>query len=218
MGASTRNISLAVTAAVVFHVLLLTQKLIYQDRQLTEKKPLSVTLFEEKAKPPKAQPVNEAQPLTEPEAEKVEPTVIRPKAVLPPVDKFIIATKPGNEPEPKVVVQISQQSTFFKNWLKSETGSFTSKNPTSVDKFSQTFEAPPPKVDNSKEFTSHNRENIPRGSGVFILENKGKITCGLKIDSLLSGDNSSGYVYRDCTPKKKFDLKLNQPNNGGKAR
>jgi hypothetical protein len=209
MGASARNSSLAVTAAILFHALLLTQNLVSEEQQVLAERSLTVSLFEEYVEPPKPDRIIEDQAVTE-----TEPAVPRPKVIPPPFEKFIVATKPGNEPEPRVEVQTSPHSTSFKNWLQSETEGFTAQNPNAVYDFDQTFEAPPPPVDNSEEFSANNRQNIPRGSGVFILENDGKITCGLKIDSLLSGVNSSSYVYKDCTPKAKFDLQLNQPNNG----
>lgn len=222
MGKSARNISLAVVSAVLFHVLLLTQKLVFREHAYQEEKPITVTISEQELSPP-PEPVIEILPILEPQQVDVEPEpeVDEPEPNLLNADELIVATKVEKMPQPRAVIQTSEQSGSFRRWLNSETASFARQNPGSIGSFDQTFVAPAPNEE-SNEFTVYNRENIPtrdsRGTGEFIIEKNGKRTCGLKVDSLLSSDsqgaNGSAYFYRDCTPKKKFDLKLGQPNNG----
>lgn len=214
MGTSTRNFCLALLAALFLHGVLLVQKLSVMDVALISEKPITITLLVEKAE----DILPEATPTVEYQQKDVNRRALKPEKPSGNIDELIVVTKPAEEPQSKIFIQTSPQSSVFKNWLKSETDSFIRGKPNAVATFSETFETPPPEAP-SDEFTFHNPKNIPNaGTGEFILEKDGKRTCGLKIDSLLSADsqgaNGSTYVYADCTPKKKFDLKLNQLNNG----
>jgi len=134
---------------------------------------------------------------------------------------IIVTQQAESSDQDPAKLQLSINSKAFRRFLKSETDNYIQQNPESITKFGRGFEAEP-LPEESNEFTLDNRANIPRGSGMFILKKEGRETCGAKIDSILSADSQgasgSSYVFKDCTPKKKFDLKLNQPNNGWSSR
>ncbi len=205
MEASTRNLSLAAIAAALLHVLLLVQaKSVSKDRYFQEQ-PLTVSLFEER--------INR-EPEPEAQETEVSPDVVQPSPSPPQVDKLIIATKPDKEAAPRVVIQTSQESALFKNWLKSETDTFSNQNPESVGEFDQTFTVPAP-YQSPEELSifSPNPTDV-RNRGDFMTEDNGKRTCYVRTTDLLDISSSPAVVSKDCTPAKKFELKLNQPNNG----
>lgn len=205
MDASTRNLSLAAIAAALLHVLLLVQAMSVREDRYFQEQPLTVSLFEER--------INRE---SEPEAKETEvsPEVVQPSPSPPQVDKLIIATKPDKEAAPRVVIQTSQKSTQFKNWLKSETDSFSSQNPDSIGVFDNTFAAPAPyKSPEELSVFSPNPTDV-RNRGDFMTEDNGKRTCYVRTFDLLDISSSPEIVSKDCTPTKKFELKLNQPNNG----
>jgi len=207
MGISTRNFGLALVAAALFHGLLLAQKLVFKNAPASSKVPLRVTIFKEESPEPTPEPVVEAQ---------LRDTVSKsetPKSVPPKVDKLIIATKPEKGAEPRIVVQTSVQSPLFKNWLKSETHNVIKQNPEAVAEFDQTFEELAP-YQSPKELSASNPKSFPKGSTTFMVEDNGKRTCFAKIIDLLDPSAPPSFTSKDCTAKKKFDLKLNQPNNG----
>ena len=217
MGASTRNISLAVTAAVVFHVLLLTQKLAVHEHSGLKQTPIKVTIYQEIIDPPKPEPVTERQPVVETKLatqtddikQRVEPSP--PSFIL--ADELIIATKPRVNDEQRLDIQTSLHSSSFKNFLRSETDNFTVKNPSSIERFDQTF-VEPLGYQSPEELSHLNGNPVPARSTTFSTEHKGKRTCYVKVMNLLDISASPSLVSKDCTPNKTFDLKLNKPNNG----
>ena len=221
MGASSRNLTLALTAAALLHVFILSRTLLAPEFPSLQKKTLTVTIFEEKLQQPEPEPEQAKEaPAEEPIKDIVEPTPLLPSAeaepnpeAVPIADDLVVATKPAKESEAIVMIQISSQSTLFKRWLKSETDSFANQAPESVGKFDQTFEATPV-YESPEELSPYRRNSVPRASTTFKTEYKGKRTCYVKDMNLLDISASPLLVTKDCTVEKKFDLQLNQPNNG----
>jgi hypothetical protein len=69
-----------------------------------------------------------------------------------------------------------------------------------------------------EELSPSNPKSMLRGSTTFITESKEKRTCMVRNINLLDIASGPNFVAKDCTPEKKFDLKLNQPNNGWSKR
>ncbi len=203
MGSSKQNVGLALIAALFVHGLLLAQKLVFKEPPVSSSEPLRITILEEK----------DSEPSVEPQADNTPVEVNKPVAVPEIVDELIVATKPSTQAEPRIVVQTSPHSRLFKNWLQTETDNFTNQNPDAVDEFDQTFDEPLP-YESPKELSSSNPKSYLKGSTTFKVEDNGRRTCLVKIIDLLDVSASPSYTSRDCTPEKKFDLKLNQPNNG----
>jgi len=57
-------------------------------------------------------------------------------------------------------------------------------------------------------------DQIPVRSIEYVTEVNGKRTCYVRVANLLDAGGSDNWVGTACTPQKKFDVKLNQPNNG----
>lgn len=214
MGTSMRNLGLALIMALLLHVFILAQELALESTvanySLAKEKPLTVKFLVEKAEVQALEPTidnvkNQNQEVLPSQVELNPPTVN--------ADDLIVASKPSKTTEPPTVVQTSPQTTVFKNWLKSETNSFSNENPDSVGEFDQTFSAPL-RYESPEELSPFHRDSVPRGSTTFDQEYKGKITCVAKIIDMLDISAQPSYTASDCSRKKKFDLKFNQPNNG----
>ena len=217
MGTSTRNLSLALIAALSVHFLVLTQILVFQTPLAVNQKPIAVNLQAIDEEQEVEQPIQEPEPEPEPIEKVQEPLEPEPSQPTITSEDVIVASKPSIDSEPEVVVQASLQSNTFKRFLKSETDRYTSQNSDSVGEFDQTFKAPDP-YGSPEELSPYNGNPVLKGNGVFAVEQKGKRTCYVEDFNLLDISASSAYVPKDCTPKKKFDLKLNQLNNGWSER
>jgi hypothetical protein len=218
MGTSTRNISLAAIAAVLFHAFLLCQTTVLETKPVFSERSLRITISEQKEVREQAAAVKQIQIDPKPEPEDPAPPVNKPILDVPPtapllVDSLIIESKPVKDGKPKVVIQTSLQSANFKQWLRSETENHSNQNLEAVGEFNQSFDTPLP-YKSPKALSVFNGNPVPRGGTTFSTENNGRRTCYVKMMNLLDISSGPTLVSKDCTPKSKFDLRLNKPNNG----
>ncbi len=213
MATSTRNFAFALIAALCLHGLLLAQNLAFRQIEQRQRSPLKVTML----KPQIDQPEPELKsPVSQQTGEARQLAV---NAVVPPITfDQVIVTKPSIDNDVStIVIQTSPQSTSFKRWLSSETETYTHQNPSSIADFDTTFEEPK-RYQSPTELSPYNPKSTPRGSTTFVTEQKGKRTCMVKNINLLDISAGPSFVAKDCTPEKKFDLKLNRANNGWSQR
>ncbi|MFT6406857.1 MAG: hypothetical protein ACJAQ6_000267 [Arenicella sp.] len=206
MGTSPRNLGLALTAALALHAFLLAQTVVIAAYTKADEKPLTVTLLAapKKAKTPEPAPL-------ESNTKEIAKPVLQPRKIIAIKPKqVIVATKPS---DPKILVHISPSRASFQRWLKSETGQFSQESPSSVAEFEQTFDAPS-LYKSPTELSPYKGNPAVRGRTGFATEYKGRRTCYVKILNLTDISASPSFTSEDCTLEKKFDLKLNQPNNG----
>lgn len=209
MDTSTRHFGLALVAALCLHGLLLVQKLAFKEPSRLSQKPLSVTMLKQDLSEPRPK----AKLPKERETFEIIEKAVKPSPTSIKADQVIVVSPSTNRAEPRVTIQTSTQSTSFKRWLNSETENFTGKNPDSINGFEKTFE-PPTAYQSPEELSPYHRKSVPRGSTLFDTEYKGKTTCVAKNINLLDITAGPSFVFKDCTSRKKFDLKLNRPNNG----
>jgi len=200
----TRNICVAFVAALLFHFIVLVQKFVVHNEPKLDKEVISVVIsYDERVKP---------QPQTKSEPQNIEAK----QDIVPPPPLATVITTTDNQSdkrEAQVKVNLSQSSAVFKRWLESETDNFTDKNSEAVSEFSQTFYQP--KSYKSPEALSpNNGVQIPVRSIEYVTEVNGKRTCYVRVANLLDAGGSDNWLGTACTPQKKFDVKLNQPNNG----
>jgi len=205
-GSHTMLIALA--AAVLVHVLVLTVKLTFKEPPSTRSLALNIQLREELIEK-KEQIVEQEQPKQQPSPK--EETV----APRPPIPNDIIVTEKSVEDSPTPKLQLQINSDEFQRFLHRETRTHSDAKPQTIDRFSLTFEE---SVEQKNILTNDSikaRAQI-RSHGNFSTQDKdGKRTCYAQIFDLLDTiEGAPSYTTRDCTPEKKFDLKLNEPNNG----
>ncbi len=124
----------------------------------------------------------------------------------------LIVAKASSQTTDKL--QLSLNSKEFRRFLKSETERNSKQAQESIANFNQSFEAPPLQ-DYAEELSPYHADSIQKGgNNDFALAQDGKVTCGVRTLNMLDVTASPNYVFKDCTPDEKFDLKLNQPNNG----
>jgi len=124
----------------------------------------------------------------------------------------LIVTKPSSQVSDKL--QLSLDSKAFRRFLKSETERNSKEAGESIANFKQTFEAAP-RQEYAEELSPYHADSIQKGgNNDFALAQDGRVTCAVRTLNMLDVTASSNYVYKDCTPEKKFELNLNQPNNG----
>lgn len=147
-------------------------------------------------------------------SEEIKPAEIDQVTPPKPVPKDILVSKPNPEASQpkKLVVQTSSQQ--FQKFIQQETQSFSVKNPEKVASFGQTFNEPVEQV-NTIDNDDMSAKTQVRRVGVHATHNKdGSRTCYAQILNMLDISAEASYTSKDCTPKKEFDLKLGQPNNG----
>ncbi|MBL4670680.1 MAG: hypothetical protein JKX81_00360 [Arenicella sp.] len=199
---ATRNFSFALIAALCLHGLLLAQKLAFREAVQNKQSSLRVTMLK--------QETDQAEP-------DVKQQAIKPASPSIKLDD-VIAVKPSNSNDvARIAIQTSPQSTSFKRWLSSETETFIRQNPDSMANFDTTFEESIPHQ-SPKELSPYHPKSISRGNTTFATEHKGKRTCMVRNINLLDISAGPSFVAKDCTTEKKFDLKLNRPNNGWSQR
>lgn len=206
---SARNLGLALISALCLHAVLLAQKLVFKEVYAEKKQRLTVTMHEQEV----SQPEPQKQLLTEQHTADLIEKVIKPTFSALKLDGLMVVAHPAINQQPRIAIQTSRRSNLFKNWLKSETDRFSSQNLNAVSSFDKTFEAS--LLNQSpKELSPYNPKAVPRGDTIFATELKGKRTCFVKDMNLLDITVGAMFISKGCTPKKKFDLKLNQSNNG----
>ena len=114
--------------------------------------------------------------------------------------------------EPRI--KISPNSKEFRRFLRSETDDYIEKNPGTVGRFDRTFEVAP--VEGyAEELSPYHSDSIPKGgNNDFAVAQDGRVTCVVRTLNMLDVTASPNFVSKDCTPKEKFELDLNKPNNG----
>jgi len=133
---------------------------------------------------------------------------------IKPVPQDIIVIKPNSVvPQPKkLVVQTNSQQ--FQKFIQQDTQSFSVKNPDKITSFGQTFSDPAEQVSTIDNDDVRAKTQVRR-VGVHATHNKdGSRTCYAQILDMLDISAEASYTSQDCTPKKEFDIKLGQPNNG----
>lgn len=215
MSTSVRNLSLAIAAAMFVHLLVLAQRLtVHAPLFSVEETPITVSIQTEDAS---EQPIDDVESESDTEqkqdAEEIVEQALSPKEPKVKTVDLIIATKPSASLQEKIVIQALPHGNQFKRFLNSEGERYVSENPDSVSEFDKTFNAKS-RYESPEELAPSHPESIPRGRTDFAQESNGRRTCLLKVLNLIDIHASSNYVSKPCTPKKKFELKLNQPNNG----
>ena len=223
------SVYLAFIAAMLLHAsLLLITRTIGNGPRVEP--PLSVTLIKEHApetpeetRQPsieepissvEPEPVEEPQPNREPQPIKEpQPTITKPTHTPVIASDILVDTRQSKNSQEKPNIQVSTQSESFKKWLALETDSFANKNSESVGKFNQSFKARSV-YQSPKELSPFQGNPSFGGSTDYVTEYKGKRTCHLEIINLLDASGSPTFITKDCTPPKKFELNLKQPNNG----
>ena len=137
---------------------------------------------------------------------KTEPPVVT-------VDDIIVAIPTADtSSKPKLVLRTD--SVQFRRFVEQETQAYQSDNPGQAEKFRQTFEEPV----STKEIISSDNVSAQaqlRATGVFADEDKnGNRRCYAVIENMLDISAAPSYTSQNCTPEKKFDLRLGKPNNG----
>ena len=213
----------ALVAAILLHAsLLLITRTIGNGPRVEP--PLSVTLIKEHApdtaeethQPPIEEPISsvEPEPVEEPQPNREpQPTITKPPHTPVIASDILVDTRQSKNSQEKPNIQVSTQSESFKKWLALETDSFANKNSESVGKFNQSFKASPA-YQSPEELSPFQGNPSFGGSTDYVTEYKGKRTCHLEIINLLDVSGSPTFITKDCTPPKKFELNLKQPNNG----
>lgn len=211
MTTSTRHFAFALIAALCLHGLLLAQKLVFSEVALNKQSTLKVTMLKQETDTLEPVPRSKLAPKT---ADVTQQT-IKPASPSIKLDEVIVSS--NSTDVTRITIQTSLQSTSFKQWLSSETEIHINQNPSSVADFDTTFEESIPYL-SPEELSPYNPKSITRGSTTFVTEHKGKKTCMVKNINLLDISAGPSFVAKDCTPEKKFDLKLNRANNGWSQR
>lgn len=159
----------------------------------------------------------EAQPL-EPVIEKQAEEQVKPEPT-PSAKQRVISEILTVKEEPKQLaaqprIKVSPNSNEFRRFLRSETDSYIEKNPGTVQGFDRTFEIAPVE-DYAQELSPYHSDSIPKGgNNDFAVAQDGRVTCVVRTLNMLDVTASPNFVSKDCTPKEKFELDLNKPNNG----
>jgi len=200
-----RSLLIAGALAICSHLLLISVDIATNRNIKKTTETLRVTLIREVDEPPN------------PEATDPETTTADKQTV----DEVLATNSPSSDPTPtsNSALQTSVTSLEFKGFIQRETESYRSANPQTVATFSESFKDAA-KEENVVPFNTQQARAQARRVGVFMSEDKdGNRRCGAYVAQLLSGGGSAEgmpatFVGKDCTPKKKFELKLNNPNNG----
>lgn len=209
---------IAFIAASLVHLWLFTQLELLGGNHvpnITIFRELNVSFIQEQ---PKREPVKEElapvnQKVVKPEQAHKMPQAEAKVEVSPSrVSTDIIVAKPSNQDSGKL--QLSLNSKEFRRFLKSETERNSSEAAESIANFNQTFETAPTQ-EYAEELSPYHADSIQKGgNNDFALARDGRVTCVVRTLNMLDVTASPNYVGKDCTPEKKFELKLNQPNNG----
>lgn len=159
----------------------------------------------------------EPEPIVEEVKEEVvlepEPTptpIAKPKVTSELLTVKEESTQEAAEPR----IKISPNSKEFRRFLRSETDGYIEKNPRTVGRFDRTFEIAPVE-DYAEELSPYHSDSIPKGgNNDFAVAQDGRVTCVVRTLNMLDVTASPNFVSKDCTPKEKFELDLNKPNNG----
>lgn len=203
----------AFALAVLAHSILLITKFTVGVQTKQQPAPISVQIQKPAVSNKNAsEPEPVEQPLTP--AEEIEPQEINQVTPTKPVPQDILVSKPdpaAAQPK-KLVVKTSSQ--HFQKFIQQETQNFSVNNPDKVASFVQTFSDPVEQV-NTIDNDDVRAKTQVRRVGVHATHNKdGSRTCFAQILDMLDISAEASYTSQDCTPKKEFDLKLGQPNNG----
>lgn len=204
-GTSLRNLAIATLLAALLHIALLAMSFSPTKQTSFSHRTLLVSLAQNREPPQKTPP----EELISPQLPSTLPNAL-------PEDILVTAPTPTNSvQEPKIKLQTSLDHRSIQKFVDQETELYRQENPESVNIFSQTFEPSGSATNNVLGTDSvHERAEI-RGIGVFATQDKtGNRTCYAETLDLLDPAASSSSVGKDCTPKKKFDLQINKPNNG----
>lgn len=210
VGSSKREMCAALVLAVVVHGLLLLIRFSYQPMTQVENQVLTVNFQSEQQTAPN---------LVTDEQQAEDPQVVDPKPKQAPAKATIVLQAADDSKEPTIAIQTSINSNAFKRLIQQETDDYREANPSSVSEFSKTFDEVTREVE---EIPLMNKEGLAEAArtGVFMSQDKhGNRRCFASASKLLSGgghaESLAGVMLgKDCTPKKKFELNLNKPNNG----
>ena len=141
--------------------------------------------------------------------ESVQPLDTKP-SIASASEVITKSSEPSKKNESSESIPLSDLNSFIVNDAKS----FVSNNPDKMDALSETFKYKPniPVYEPTNIDEARNQAS-QQGGGRRILEN-GRHVCFAIIQDLSSANTGSYTVAGDCTPKQKFILDMNAPNNG----
>jgi len=180
------------------------------DLPSTELTTLRVTMLTETQKPV------EETPKELMEQESTEPVVEISK-------KTEQLDQPHSKPLPdeKLLLQKSSPTAYrlsnktINKFANRITGEVLKQNPSQLDEFDASFEQ---KLNKVETLELENREALNQLASTGVgktINPDGSHTCFAMVYDLLAGQGLGDQIVRaDCTPKQKFDLDLNKPNNG----
>jgi len=217
-----RSWVMAFFAASLVHLMLLTRAGFVNDSPIqvsARSKEITVSLVQKKIE----KKVEEEQTATDrdPTVPPKEPQALTPASKAPieptssnlPTD-IIVAQPAEASDQTSTKLQLSINSKEFRRFIESETERNANEAGKSIADFNQTFETAPLEG-YAEELSPYHSDSIPKGgNNDFAVAKDGRVRCFVRTLNLLDGTAGANFVSKDCTPKKKFDLKLNQPNNG----
>jgi len=200
------TIFVASLLALVCHAALLLVN--YSIRTYEDKKPFIVDVFIEKE-------VSETPSKKEASLEEKGPVVVeesvQPLDTRPSIASEVItkSSEPSKKNDSTESIPLSDLNSFIVNEAKS----FVSNNPDKMDALNETFKYKPNIPVYEPTTIEARNQAIQQGGGRIVLEN-GRHVCFAIIQDLSSANSGSYSVGADCTPKQKFILDMNAPNNG----
>ena len=212
---SKSTLSIALVLAFISHTLLLLLKVSFSPPDVQQNLPITVRLQEEIIEPTEQksepEPQKQSKEIEKQELKKEPSQQAKPKPSISPRE---VITKTAEPTEETTTTTAPIRLSDFKNVIIQDAKNYFSKNPDKLDALDKTFEfkstKQAPVTGESKEAQAQFRQ---RDGGRTIDEN-GKHTCFAIIRDLSSAQTDDFKVFTDCTPKKKFELDLDAPNNG----
>jgi hypothetical protein len=203
MGFKQSYLRIAVVTAVLLHLAVLSWRIQWATDRTDGETRLTIALQKEEQTEQRQEP----EP---PLPEKLTPA----RSAEPPVadiNELITKDQDQTNEQTEVRLQTSPQSDLLRKFILTEARQRSTTSPDEVAQFGETFESTYQKYESPIEIP---KEAIPRGTGLFIAEVKGKRRCYSKVDSLLEPTETPSLTSKDCARKPKFNLNLGAPNNG----
>ena len=199
---------LAIFLALISHALLLLFRVSFTPPEVSQAVAINVRLQEEL--------IESAEQKSEPEPQKQElkEEPSQQAKQIPSISPTEVIVKTVEPAEATSTTTAPIRLSDFKNAIIQDAKNYFSNNPDKLDALDKTFEFKSNKQAPVGGDIKEAQVQFHQRDGGRTIDENGKHTCSAIVRDLTSAKTGDYTVFSDCTPKKKFELDLNAPNNG----